>query len=147
MTAENKIWEVDLIVFLHGGKNSLRFSDTNRSMASVVEAIQDANIPASKLRMVYSSACYGASQADDWVSAGFNCASGSKACNANGAVELLPFLLKWREGKTFGTCISESENLLLSAPFDAAGRLMLPDQVVNSDKDVIGDAGITINSF
>ncbi|HMU69077.1 MAG TPA: hypothetical protein PK511_02510 [Chitinophagales bacterium] len=147
MTGNSNIWEVDLIVFLHGGRDSLTLSNDTVHMTTIVNAIRDANLPASKLRMVYSTACYGASQADNWVSAGFNCASGSKACNANGAVELLPFLLKWREGKTFGTCISESENLVLSAPFDAAARLMLPDQVVNSDKDVIGDGTITISSF
>lgn len=147
LTSQPKIWEVDLIIFLHGSTEAVVFSNGSERTSTIRARFAEEGISRSKIRMVYSTACFAASHADDFVSSGFNCASGAKGINTNGAVELIPFLNKWKEGKSFGACINEAENLILSAPFDAAARLIYPKHVVNSDKEVFGESGTTINTF
>ena len=92
--AKPTIKEIDLVVMLHGSHNSLVFHDAACNTSALKTDIASLNL-AHKLRMVYSTACYGDSHSDDFVSAGFSAAIGAVAVNANAAVELPVFLNLW----------------------------------------------------
>src|SRR5690349_3609687 len=72
----SEIKEVDLIVMLHGHPNRLVFNDGEVGTTSLKNDILALDI-SKKLRLVYSTACFGATHADDFMGAGFTSAIGS----------------------------------------------------------------------
>jgi hypothetical protein len=98
VAGKSTIKQIDLFVMFHGNKNTLAFAhDEKVDMSDLKVGIKDLNI-ANKLRMVYSTACYGSTHIDEFVSAGFSAAIGSVAVNANGAVEFPIFTKFWSWG-------------------------------------------------
>lgn len=146
VTSMSSIKEVDVILHLHGGPNRLYFANGSIRTSTLRDRI--AALGAEKrLRALYSTACYGSTHADDFVSAGFTCASGAVAVNANSPIEFPVFLTMWASGFKFKDCINTAENHLGSIPFDVAARIALGDgYTVNSDKRVHGNGNATIRT-
>ena len=70
---------VDLIFVTHGATSRVFFADGARSMATVRDTLLNGLSAAqrAKLRMVFSTACFGATHRASWLAAGFDVASGA----------------------------------------------------------------------
>src|SRR4051812_38539551 len=91
------IKEIDLIVMLHGNTNRLVFHEGRVYMSELKSDIQGLNL-AKKLRLVYSTACYGQTHINEFMGAGFSTAIGAKGINSSGATELPIFVRLWSYG-------------------------------------------------
>jgi len=59
----------------------------------------------SKLRMLYSDACHGSEQMQDWLDAGFRAVDGSKDVDTNFYSDLKRFLKAWIHGEAYSRAI------------------------------------------
>jgi hypothetical protein len=135
---------IDVILNLHGAPNALYFVDGRMSLDSLRNTLAALNLK-HKLRLLYSTASYGRSHADDFVAAGFTSANGAIGVNANSATEYPSVLTLWAAGIQFKDAIAAGENIVTRAPADATAKLMGFHEA-NSDKVIYGDSTITINS-
>lgn len=141
---------VDLVLMVHGLKTSqvvlaapggavdVAASDLGASIAAAV--------PAGKLRLCYSTACYGATHNDAWLAAGFRASIGARQTNANSATELPTLLSMWRDGHTVKDALARGEDPLTRIPADQLARFVGKFKDANSDKVLVGDGTITIDS-
>ncbi len=144
--ARSPVKEVDVLLHLHGLNNKLIFHNKESLNTDTLrDRIAALNI-GNRLRMLYSTSCFGASHAKDFVDAGFTCASGSRCINANSPIEYPVFLSMWAAGIKFADCINSAENLTASAALDALARGSFPNKCVDSNKDIFGKGHTTINS-
>jgi hypothetical protein len=135
--------ELDVFMHMHGSPNQMYFNDT-KSSNELRSDIQKLGI-GKKLRMFYTTACYGSTHAEDMVAAGFSCAAGAVGVNANSAVEYPEFLTLWSTGTSFKDCIAKSRNRGLSEPFENKA-VQMGFRDVNSDKRVYGNGNVTITT-
>jgi hypothetical protein len=103
--AKRGIKRIDLIVMLHGQPGQIVFYDGSRASSDIKTEIRALNIQ-SKLRLVYSTCCYGDSHSRDFIAAGFDAAIGSKKVNANAAVEFGPLLGLWQFNVKLSDCLA-----------------------------------------
>lgn len=95
--------------------------------------------------MLYSTACFGKSHANEFVEAGFNAACGAQGVNANSATEYPAVLTMWAAGSRLTDAINLGENPLTRTPADVAATAA-GFVGVNSDKDIVGDGNVRISS-
>jgi hypothetical protein len=127
---------VDVFLVVHGSPDKLYFADGAVGATDLARSIKSAGVK--HARMLYSTACYGASHADDFVSyAGFDVASGSKGVNANGVVEFPAFYTKWCLGYRFDKAL-DPENDALDRMLDSLAEHHDFDEV-DSTKVIEGD--------
>jgi hypothetical protein len=149
--SKGTIKAIDLIVMLHGSSNRLYFKEGGCNTATLAAEIAALNLK-NKLRLVYSTACYGSSHNDDFLQAGFSASIGARKVNANSEVEFSPLLQLWASGHTIKDALSVGENPLTRDAADAAARLyahlknLSYKDDINSDKVLLGDGQLTINS-
>jgi hypothetical protein len=147
VAAQTQIDAVDVIVVLHGSPGRLIFDDGNGKGESV--DVRDLSLdlsPArSKLRILYSTACYGLSHAQAFVDAGFDAACGAIGECANGPVEYPQVLSMWSHGHTFKDSVNKGDDPSTRKIFDAAAWLS-GFHDANSDKEIKGDLTVTIDS-
>lgn len=103
IASKSTVKAVDLIFVTHGLSGSVKFSDQTVSMSTVRDDIKNklSSSKRAKLRMCFSTACFGESHNSKWKSAGFKVVSGSKGIYADSAVSYLPFLASWSAGLPF----------------------------------------------
>ena len=92
---KSAVKKIDVILMVHGLPGELAFKDATYTSSDVRAQIRALNLT-SKLRLLYSTACYGDSHSTDFIAAGFDTAIGSKKVNANAAVEFAPLLGMWQ---------------------------------------------------
>jgi hypothetical protein len=149
--AKVTIKAIDLIIMLHGSSGSLGFYGVNGTTATLASEIAALNLK-NKLRLVYSTACYGSSHNADFLKAGFSTSIGARKVNANAEVELPPLLQLWARGYSIKDALSVGENPLTRQAADTAARLyahrknLSYKDDINSDKVLLGDDQLTINS-
>lgn len=140
--ADPAVRAVDVIVYLHGHPGAIGFVDTGfygtDRLRDEILAIPSPNGPRpTKLRALYSDACYGASHMADWLRAGFRVASGSDGVDGNWSLDLHRFMAAWRKGKTFGAAIGKANRVWVTPVMDwIAGG--------DSHKETDGDVAFTI---
>ena len=142
-TSEDRALEaIDVFLHLHGNADGVRFADDHIAAAQLGDQL--AVLPERrKLRVLYSSACYGASHAPRLVQDGFAVASGAIATNANSAFEYPYFLAAWAGGYTFGEAIELGNDPLQNRILDAAAEWQgFTD--VNSTKIIVGNHNRTL---
>jgi hypothetical protein len=100
LAADPQTQAIDVLINLHGMPSALWFADGEIRTARLADQIVERHLPP-KLRLLYSTACYGASHAPDFVRAGFRVASGAIGVNANGAHDYPVELLYWGLGATY----------------------------------------------
>ncbi len=150
--AKTTIKAIDLIVMLHGFPNILGFKGGNYNTVSLANEIAALNLK-NKLRLVYSTACFGSSHNDDFRNAGFNTSIGAQKVNTNAAVELPVLLQLWASGQKIKDALAVAENPLSRNAADAAAKLYADlnnfsyRNEINSDKVLRGDSQLTINSI
>ncbi|MEN9686943.1 MAG: hypothetical protein RLZZ28_2729 [Bacteroidota bacterium] len=149
LAAKSTIKAIDVIVMTHGANNTLYFyKSSGDKMDAVGMGTLENDIKAlstgGKLRMLYSTACYGSSHNDNFVDAGFKVSVGAKGVNTNSATEFPIVLGMWGGGDKISTCIAWGEKGY--GVFDAIAKLNKNWKDANSDKDVYGRGSITIDS-
>ena len=127
---------LDVLLSLHGLDGVLYFEDSPAQSSEVGEELKQADL-GHRLRLLYSTACYGASHAVDFVKAGFRVASGAMALNANGPYDFPTQLLHWRAGETYRLAVRRANNRLFIDTHDAIARALGFDPV-NSEKAIEG---------
>ena len=142
--ADSSIRAIDVILNAHGSNEKIYFTEGGVSMSTLKSDLQGLNL-ANKLRMIYSTACFGKSHSNEFVESGFNAACGAVGVNANSATEYPTVLTMWASGARFSDAVALGENPLTRIPADkAAMNAGFPE--ANSDKDIHGDGNITISS-
>lgn len=154
-TNDNSTLAVDVIFCTHGNTNTMQFFDDTYSSDTVKQRILDtiASNKRAKLRMIFSTACYGSTHNANWLGAGFKVASGSKKIYADSQFSLTPFLRSWKDEKTFKECIDAANNAdpllagdnLAKAFYHAKNKPNLAADV-NSNRVINGNADLRIYS-
>lgn len=161
--ADRDVDELDLLWHGHGNlaNDGAYFSmapgsdDPSKDMYHVDEisaAIEDVDAE-DRLRMFYTTACFGSKLAEEMVESGFNCGAGALGVNTNAAIEYPLFLKYWASLMPFGVAVSLAFNKSGWRATDAAVRAF--DQHsknpgrfedVNSFKETFGDRSTNIRS-
>jgi hypothetical protein len=144
LNGTSAIKKIDVILNLHGGQGKLYFADGDLDTKQLATAIKALNA-VTKLRLLYSTACYGDSHADDFVTGGFTTAIGAVGVNANAATEYPTVLTMWGTGLKIRNVVATGGNILTRGPADMAAQAIGFSQA-NSDKNIHGNKDITINS-
>ena len=100
---------VDLVFITHGLRNGVLLGDRLWTMGEVRDRIRAVLTTSerAKLRMVFSTACFGSSHRAGWRDAGFKAVSGSRQVYADSAASYLPFLSTWAIlGKSFQASVN-----------------------------------------
>lgn len=147
---------VDMIFLTHGLTNEVSLHGRDVTVAELGAGIRLRLTAAerAKLRMVFSTACFGASHLTAWRNAGFRAASGSRGVYADSAASYLPFLSAWAVGASFGASVTAANVAGASSSWDAAakpwlvahGRPELAAQV-NSWRVTSGSTSLTIGTM
>jgi hypothetical protein len=143
---------VDLFFVTHGLDHNVVMADGRKSMTTVRNDLVNHLTTAqrAKLRIVFSTACFGASHRTDWVGSGFDAASGSQGVYSDSASSYVPFLGAWALGASFGSAITAANladafhvwdtlannTVLKGTPFEGQA---------NSTRSVLGDDGLTLD--
>jgi hypothetical protein len=138
---------VDVVVVLHGSPGKLIFDNgAGKGNAVPVGDLIAELAPASpKLRVLYSTACYGLSHAQAFVDAGFDAACGAIGECANGPAEYPQVLSMWAHGHTFKDSVNKGDDPSTRKVFDIIARLSgFPK--ANSDKEIKGSLTVTIDT-
>jgi hypothetical protein len=117
VTSNSKVKAVDMIWMTHGhpkGKISLQATnkDGNRkihvkdSLAPMI--LEELGENSSKLRMLFSTACFGEAAIKGWLKAGFKVVSGGKLVYTDSAASHPRFLKSWKKGSTFRQAIAQA---------------------------------------
>lgn len=138
---------VDVFMQLHGSTNTFHFHEGAVSASSLRDQILALKLP-KRLRLFYSTCCYGDSQNHkEMLQAGFKTTIGSKRINTTGATEYPSFCSLWQFGNKVADIMPIADNPATRAVQDAAARLLsahLAD--TNSKKVIRGDAQLRISS-
>ena len=135
---------LDVFLVMHGSPGRLYFDDRSVTSAELGEHLRAAS-PVGRLRLLYSTACYGASHAEDFIRAGFRTASGALAVCANGPYDLPAQLLAWGSLQTYKSALVAGNNPVFRLIHDNAAKLMgFAD--VNSEKIIAGKKYTRITS-
>lgn len=160
LAATPAIKAIDVIINTHGLDEELSFYNGTWRMSEIQEELLSPDAPYTeatknamkkKLRMLYSTACYGASHNNNWNAIGFDVSAGAIGVNANAEVEYAGVLGAWAAGAPFSTgfLISNTDAALAvsDTPVRIAGELGHNSlRFVNSKKKLRGNTAITINS-
>jgi spermidine/putrescine-binding protein len=123
-TSIGSVKAVDLLFMTHGDDEYMKFTNAWRSTAEVRDFLKN-NISVAqraKFRMVFSTACFSGSHRNQWLQAGFKCASGSVGIYADSNGSFDPFLNSWSSGKNFIQTVSDANFWGLVGGGDAAAR-------------------------
>jgi hypothetical protein len=151
LAAADDCQAVDLILMVHGepdnvvlaaedgaGTNSVSAADLADDLISLPELN-------GKLRLCYSTACFGDSHATAFLAAGFTAVIGAKGVNANSATELPLLLRRWARGDSVSSALSHADNAEVRVATDfIARRVGFGD--ADSEKVLRGDPNTTIDS-
>jgi hypothetical protein len=108
ITAIGAVKALDVLFVTHGLGKEVFFSDSGVGILPVRDEIQK-KLPTSsrgKLRILFSTACFGQTHINGWLQAGFEAASGSKAVYADSALSYPVFLGNWAAGQTFANAVA-----------------------------------------
>jgi hypothetical protein len=152
-TSGSTITAVDLIFVTHGLDHGVVFANNTIVPIDTVRDDLLAHLSAAqrqKLRIVFSTACFGASQRAGWIGAGFKAADGSLGVYSDSASSYVPFLGAWALGQSFGGAVTVAN---LADPFHfwdgVANATFLSGTPfagqANSTRVVSGNSALTID--
>jgi hypothetical protein len=150
--ATTKCRAVDVILMVHGEPETLVLAGHDGQATEEVLAVDLASelvgLPElrGKLRLCYSTACFGESHAPAFLAAGFATVIGAMGINANSATELPVLLSGWGRGEPIGAVLLRADNAELRAATDfLAQHFGFP--TANSEKVLLGDPSTTIDTL
>ena len=112
----------------------LWFKDGDKRVNRIADDLSQLGLK-KKLRVLYSTACYGKTHNDSFLRGGFRVASGAVGVNANAAVEYPLFIANWLADKRFKSAI-QATLPALTALQDRIARIKFPE--TNSVKAIDG---------
>jgi hypothetical protein len=142
------IQTVDAIVYVHGEPERLNFVESVDSRGKPIDHFLNVSfiqedlksLQLTKLRALFSDACYSAFHRDEWLAVGFKVASGAIGIDNNQGRDVSLFLKSWTSGATFRQAIARANRELTYRLFDRTSRNG------NSFKVWMGDAQVKIDS-
>jgi hypothetical protein len=160
LAATPSIKAIDVIINLHGLDEELFFYNGGWRMSEIQEELLNPDAPYTeatkiamkrKLRMLYSTACYGASHNNNWNAIGFDVSAGAVGVNANAEFEYGGVIGSWSGAAPFSTGFQLSNTdaalAVSDTPVRIAGELGNNSlRHVNSKKILRGNTALTINS-
>jgi hypothetical protein len=154
--SKSTIRAVDLVFVTHGATDEVLLSDARWTIGQVRDRIRTGLTLAdrAKLRMVFSTACFGASHRTAWREAGFRTVSGSRQIYADSAASYLPFLSSWALGGTFAASVTAANvagapsgwDQAASAWYLSRGKPVEAGQI-DSFRLTSGSTGLTIGTM
>ncbi len=135
---------LDVFLILHGLEGKLYFDDGEMLSREIKDHLKAENLK-HRLRLLYSTACYGATHAQDFVEAGFRTASGALGACANGPYDFPVQLYNWSKGKTYKSAVKAGNHKIGLLTHDAFARVMGFEDV-NSEKIIVGKKLTRIHS-
>jgi hypothetical protein len=126
---------LDVFLHVHGLPGALAFKDGDKRTGEIRQEPHQLGLKG-KLRALYSTACYGASHALDFVQGGFRVASGALDVNANAIVEYPFFMDAWRDEKGFRPAIQRTPQSITAIQDSIARTLGFGD--ADSTKQIEG---------
>ncbi|MBC7753846.1 MAG: hypothetical protein H7Z71_06385 [Moraxellaceae bacterium] len=116
MALDPEIKTIDMILYAHGHNADPKYAEGAPALGlynpqghftrSDLLGPEVKAVARGKLRMLYLESCWGTTQSQDWLNAGFLSVAGSKLVDGNHAIDLKRFLKKWLYGETFGNSIN-----------------------------------------
>lgn len=135
---------VDVILNVHGRPDALKFAEGWVGVADLAQEIGSLDA-AHRLRLLYSTCCFGALHAPLFADAGFTAVSGARKVNTNGTFDYPTQLRRWREGRPYGAVVRAGNRAAMLAVHDGLARAFgFPE--ADSYKELHGDGTITIDS-
>jgi hypothetical protein len=155
LTARAGTRAVDVIFLSHGLDDRVLLAEGLMTVASIRASIvaRLSTAQRAKLRMLFSTACFGASHRAAWIGAGFKAVSGSRLIYADSAVSYSPFLSSWGIGATFGTAVTAANLAGEVSPWDGIAKAWLRSRNytdwsrVDSYRVTSGNAALTISTM
>jgi hypothetical protein len=150
--AMDGIQAIDLFVLLHGSPDRLEFHNGSWYTPNMATTLAGLGL-SPKLRLVYSTACYGATHNDDFIKGGFKAAIGARGVNTNSAFELPMLINLWALGKSVKDALQLGDKPATRRLADEAartyGRLgkLWWVKEVDSQKLLSGNAMLTIEAI
>ncbi len=135
---------LDVFLNLHGLRDGLRFADGKARIESLADEIGALGL-GHRLRLLYSTCCWGALHAPHFVDAGFKTASGAVGINANGPFDFPTQLSRWTKGSTYASAVNAANDPFMRLIHDRAAELIGFDDV-DSTKVVEGVKSLRITS-
>lgn len=135
---------LDVFLNLHGLKHGLKFNDGTVKIDDLAEEIADLGLQ-HRLRLLYSTCCWGSRHAPYFIEAGFKTASGAVGINANGPFDFPTQLAGWTNGRTYDSVVRSANNPFMLQIHDRLAELMGFDEV-DSTKEVFGVKSLRITS-
>jgi hypothetical protein len=140
---------VDLVLMVHGEPERLALANgaggtEDVAAVDLASDIADNAALKNKLRLCYSTACYGHSHAEALLGAGFSAVIGAIGVNANSGTELPILLRHWTGHDTIADALRHADDPMFRAIADTISRQTFTD--ANSEKILLGDGTITIDS-
>ena len=144
LTTSEDIDAVDVILVAHGLNGRLQFSRGDVCTAADLATQLRAVGAAPKLRLLYSSACFGATHAEQFLGAGFSTVIGAVEKNTTGLSEFRRLLRAWVRGESAGAALGIADRPAQRWFWDTAAKVAGRLKRVNSRKQLDGDPGVTI---
>ena len=146
LAADDDVATVDVVLVVHGLSGRLQFGrDEVRTVAAIADDLR-ASGASPKLRLLYSSACFGATHADAFVAAGFTAVIGAKQKNTTGLSEFRRFLRAWVGGTPAAVALHAADKPVPRWFWDTVAKVAGRMQHVDSNKELAGDGTVTISS-
>jgi hypothetical protein len=156
IASKSTVRAVDLVFITHGATDEVLLADARWTIGAVRDRIRLGLTLAdrAKLRMVFSTACFGASHRAAWREAGFKTVSGSRKIYADSASSYLPFLSAWALGGTFAASVTAANLAGTPSGWDQAasawyltrGKPVEASQI-DSFRVTSGSTGLTIGTM
>lgn len=135
---------VDVFVNLHGAPGALWFHEGAYGTSEIKDALATHDALTPKLRLLYSTACYGDSHAEDFLAAGFQVASGSLKVNSNSPFDYPTTMNAWKAGDPFASAQEKGNNEVWRKFYDGIAKNQGFEDA-DSTKIVHGDKALTID--
>ncbi|MBN2090704.1 hypothetical protein JW964_13920 [candidate division KSB1 bacterium] len=155
LASDREIKALDVFLHLHGGNGKLTFYEKTPEnkldiklyrTSEISKTLREKNLNR-KLRILYSTACFGQSHLHDFIYAGFRVACGAISVNANTAIEYPLFMTHWLSNSTFSTSVMAAHQLdgiMTKVQDEIANGQGFPD--ANSFKIILGKGYTKITS-
>ncbi len=154
--SKSTVRAVDLIFVTHGLSSEVLFRDGRKTANQVRDEITNnlTSAERNKLRMVFSTACFGTTHRTAWRNAGFRTVSGSEGIYADSALSYPAFLAAWVAGQSFSSAVGIANGIdpfrisdnAAKAWFDSKNQRDLSRQV-NSVRVISGSGSLKIDNI
>ncbi|HYX37179.1 MAG TPA: hypothetical protein VE954_29095 [Oligoflexus sp.] len=145
LTQDPDLTALDVFIHLHGSPDRLWFEDRDARTEELGHQLKSTLSQASKLRALYSTACYGKSHAPDFLNAGFWVVNGAEKVNTNSPHDYPAFMNAWKSNQMFEAAQADGNNPGWIAFYDSIAQAAGFDDV-GSYKVVVGNGQTTIQS-